>query len=97
MPIKRCFLLYMPLPPPSSRLPPRHPCSASVIRDSSCRPNHHNRFLSPFILRTIPGLYIRCPSQRLVLSQEEARYAKFLKERQELLTKWGPTHADVEP
>jgi len=31
------------------------------------------------------------------LSQEEARYAKFLKERQELVTKWGPTHADVEP
>jgi hypothetical protein len=31
------------------------------------------------------------------LSQEEARYAKFLKERQELVTKWGPTLADVEP
>jgi hypothetical protein len=31
------------------------------------------------------------------LSQEEARYAKFLKECQELVTKWGPTHADVEP
>jgi len=31
------------------------------------------------------------------LSQEEACYAKFLKERQELVMKWGPTHADVEP
>ena len=31
------------------------------------------------------------------LSQEEARYAKFLKERRELVTKWGPTYADVEP
>ena len=31
------------------------------------------------------------------LSQEEARYAKFLKERRELVTEWGPTYADVEP
>ena len=31
------------------------------------------------------------------LSQEEACYAKFLKERQELVMEWGPTHADVEP
>jgi hypothetical protein len=61
-----CFTLARPCLLPRLVFPLAIHAPPPVIRDRSCRPNHHNRFLFPFILCTIPGLYIRSPSQHLV-------------------------------
>jgi hypothetical protein len=55
-----------------------------------------------FLLRsTSPEPYYRAfgrgPSLSAWLHREEERYAKILQEREQLIMKWGPTDATVDP
>ena len=56
-----------------------------------------------FLLRsTSPQPYYRDvfgrgPSLSTWLHREEERYAKILQEREQLVVKWGPTNATVDP
>src|SRR5579863_785840 len=57
-----------------------------LIRSSPSQPAYYRDVLSGH------GL-----SLNAWLSREETRYAKVLQERQQLITKWGPTYQSVDP
>ena len=56
-----------------------------LLRSTSPQPSYYR------------DVFGRGPSLSTWLHREEERYAKILQEREQLVVKWGPTNATVDP